>query len=115
MSELTQVEATRHNAIVSKAWALTNGRLVLLDEELSERPGLYDRWQLRRAIRYFEQALKIHPDGWSSMWALGKFTSGSVTSRQAGSLHYGFKKYGIRSHPLSNTRGDAAAAASSYV
>jgi tetratricopeptide (TPR) repeat protein len=33
---------------------------------------LFARRRLRRAIRYFEQALVINPEGWSSMWAVGK-------------------------------------------
>ena len=70
--EFTQAEADRHNALTAKGWALTKGRLVLHGEEPSGRPGWYTRWQLRRAARCFEQALKINPEGWSSMWALGK-------------------------------------------
>jgi len=70
--EFTQAEADRHNALTAKGWALTEGRLVLHGVEPSGRPGWYDRWQLGRAIRCFELALEINPEGWSSMWALGK-------------------------------------------
>lgn len=70
--EFTQAEADRHNALTAKGWALIEGRLVLHGQEPSARPGWYSRWQLRRAIRCFEQALAINPEGWSSMWALGK-------------------------------------------
>jgi tetratricopeptide (TPR) repeat protein len=70
--EFTQAEADRHNALIAKGWALTKGRLVLHDQEPSGRPGWFSRWQLRRAIRCFEQALAINPEGWSSMWAPGK-------------------------------------------
>src|SRR5262245_33778103 len=70
--EFTQAEADRHNALTAKGWALTKGRLVLHGEEPSGRPGWYTRWQLHRAARCFERALAINPEGWSSMWALGK-------------------------------------------
>jgi Flp pilus assembly protein TadD len=70
--EFTQAEADRHNALTTRGWALTQGRLVLHGQAPSGRPGWYSRWQLRRAIRFFERALAIHPEGWSSMWALGK-------------------------------------------
>lgn len=70
--EFTQSEADRHNALTEKGWALTEGRLVFHGEEPVGRPGWYTRWQLRRAVRCFERALDINPEGWSSMWALGK-------------------------------------------
>lgn len=72
MRAFTQAEADRHNALTAKGWALADGRLVLHGAEPSGRPGWYDRWQLGRAVRCFERALAINPDGWSSMWALGK-------------------------------------------
>ena len=70
--EFTHAEADRHNALTTKGWSLTEGQLVLQGQEPSERPGWYTRWRLRRAARCFEQALEINPDGWSSMYALGK-------------------------------------------
>lgn len=70
--EFTQDEADRHNALTGKGWALIKGRIVLHSSGASRRPGWYARRQLRRAIECFEQALKINPTGWSSMWALGK-------------------------------------------
>jgi len=70
--EFTQAEADRHNAITAKGWALTDGRLLLQSQQPSERLGWCTRWKLRRAARCFERALEINPDGWSSMWALGK-------------------------------------------
>lgn len=72
LRELSRAEINRHNALANKGWALTSGRLVLQGEEPSARPGWYTRWQLRRAIRCFEGALEINPEGWSSMWGLGK-------------------------------------------
>jgi tetratricopeptide (TPR) repeat protein len=70
--EFTPAEVDRHNALTARGWALTERRLMLHGKALSRRPGWYTRRQLRRAIRCFEQALAIHPEGWSSMWALGK-------------------------------------------
>lgn len=72
MREFTQAEASRHNALTAKGWALIKGRIVLHGAEPSVRPSWYAQWQLGRAIRCFERALAINSEGWSSMWALGK-------------------------------------------
>lgn len=72
MPEFTREQADRHNALTEKGWALTTDRIVLHGAEPSSRPGWYDQWQLRRAVRCFKRALAINPEGWSSMWALGK-------------------------------------------
>lgn len=71
MREFTQAEVDQHNALTEKGWALTKGRL-LLDGIQAARPGWFSRWQLCRAIPYFEKALAINSEDWSSMWALGK-------------------------------------------
>jgi Flp pilus assembly protein TadD len=70
--EFTQAEANRHDALAAKGWALTEGCLVLNGQEMLGRPNWFVRWRLRRATRCFERALEINPDGWPSMWALGK-------------------------------------------
>jgi tetratricopeptide (TPR) repeat protein len=70
--EFTQAEADRHNALTRRGWALVKDRLVLQEEKPVGPPGEDDRTQLRGAIGCFEQALEINPEGWSSMWALGK-------------------------------------------
>lgn len=70
--KFTPEEMRRHDALTSKGWSLTKGQLLMQGREPVGRPGVYARWQLRRAIRCFEQALKIHSYGWSSMWAIGK-------------------------------------------
>lgn len=72
MRQFTPEEMDRHDALFSKGWAITKGQLVLQGKEPAGRPGFYARWQLGRAIRCFEGALKIHPSGWGSMWAIGK-------------------------------------------
>jgi tetratricopeptide (TPR) repeat protein len=70
--EFTQDEADRHNALVARGWAITEGRLLLHGQAPPGPPGWYTRWQLRRALWFFEQALNIDPENWSSMWAVGK-------------------------------------------
>ncbi len=69
--DFTQAEVNQHNALTARGWALTKGRL-LLHGAPSEGLGWFSPWQLRRAIRCFENALAINSEGWSSMWALGK-------------------------------------------
>jgi Flp pilus assembly protein TadD len=72
MREFSQDEADRHNALVAKGRTLTQGLLILSGEEPLGRPGWYAKWKLRRAIQCYERALAINPNGWSSMWKLGK-------------------------------------------
>jgi len=68
----SQHEADRHNALCAKANALTKGRLLLGGSGSSRPPNWFDRWQLRRAMRCYAQALAINPEGWPAMWSLGK-------------------------------------------
>lgn len=70
--EFTQEEADRHNALYERGWALIEGKILLDGSHSVGKPGLFARQKLRRAISCFEQALEINPEGWPSMWALGK-------------------------------------------
>ena len=72
MREFTPAQADRHNALVRKGWALVEGRLILQGKEPKGPPSWFSRLQLNRAIWCFDKALTINPEGWSSMWALGK-------------------------------------------
>lgn len=70
--DITDLDAERHDALYSKGWSLIEGRVFLHGAAAGGRPGWFSRWQLGRAIKCFEQALGINPQGWQSMWALGK-------------------------------------------
>ena len=69
--ELTEAEADRHNGYFRKGWDLIEG-LVILDGKPFGALTWFGKRRLRRAIRYFQAALQIHPTGWQSMCALGK-------------------------------------------
>jgi tetratricopeptide (TPR) repeat protein len=68
----TKADAEKHKALTARGWELTSVHLLPYGQEPSRRPGGYGQWHLRWAARCFERALEIHPEGWPSMWALGK-------------------------------------------
>jgi Flp pilus assembly protein TadD len=70
--EFTEAEAAHHNSLTRRGWELTEGSLHVHGTSARGRPGWLARQKLRQAIRCFERALEINPEGWSSMWALGK-------------------------------------------
>lgn len=70
--EFTEVEAASHNTLTERGWKLIKGQLILSDNEPEGRPGWFACRKLKQAAQCFEQALRINPEGWSSMWALGK-------------------------------------------
>jgi len=70
--EFSTEEADRHNALHARGWALIEGQILLQDGQAHRPPGYFGRRKLSKALRCFEQALQINPEGWSSMWATGK-------------------------------------------
>ena len=70
--QLTDDEIARHNALYERGWDLTRGEMHLAEGGAGRRVGWFGRRKLKTAIECFQQALHINPDGWPSMWALGK-------------------------------------------
>jgi len=70
--ELTEEEIREHGRVYDKGWSLIQGELLLADANPSGKPGWFARRRLREAITCFEAALKITPESWQSLWALGK-------------------------------------------
>lgn len=68
----TQKEADQHDALVAKAWALIQKRILLDKPKSVRKPSWFTQRKLHQAIDLFEGALRINPEDWSSMWALGK-------------------------------------------
>jgi Flp pilus assembly protein TadD len=68
----TKEETERHNALITKGWSLVKDHLILHGRDPAESLSSDTHQQLHVAIHCFEQALTIYPEGWSSMWALGK-------------------------------------------
>jgi len=71
LREFTQEESDRHSALTKQAWALTEGELLIEPVVISPANWLVKR-KLAKALGLFEKALGINPDGWSSLWAMGK-------------------------------------------
>lgn len=70
--EFTQGQVDAHNALTAAGWAIVNAE-ALIDGRLQRTtPGILAQRKLRKGIRLFTEALEINPEGWSSMWALGK-------------------------------------------
>ncbi len=69
---LTEDEAREYNRVYQLGWSLTRGLLLLDGNNPPRRPGWFSRRRLRRATECFEAALRIAPEGWQALWALGK-------------------------------------------
>ena len=70
--EFTEEEAETHNALTTQAWEIINPLIVLNESPVRGTPSWFERRKLKKAISLFERAREINPDGYSSMWALGK-------------------------------------------
>jgi tetratricopeptide (TPR) repeat protein len=55
-----------------KACALTEGELILHENQGRKPPGFWTRLKLKRAVKLFETVLQLAPEHWNSMWILGK-------------------------------------------
>ena len=99
--EFTQQEADRHNELTQTGWDIVNGELFIHDSAVRGTPNWLGRRKLKKAISCFEQALKINPDGYSSMWALGKIY------QRLGNHETSLDWFG-RAHELNPTQPDVA-------
>ena len=70
--DISPADAARHDELVDEAWALEKGQTFLHGSGPSGKPGMFARRRLQKAIKCFQEALEINPEGWESMWALGK-------------------------------------------
>jgi len=70
--EFTEAEGREHDRHYQEGWKLIRGDILLAGSRASGAPGWFARRRLAKAIVCFEAALAIHPDGWQSLWALGK-------------------------------------------
>ncbi|MEM8885684.1 MAG: tetratricopeptide repeat protein [Planctomycetota bacterium] len=99
--EFTPEEADRHNALTSEGWALIEGAILQAGGGPEGAPGWLERRRLHKASRRFEQAIAIHPRGWSSLWALGKIHQRLGREREA-LAHF------LRSHEIKPEQPDVA-------
>ncbi len=71
-NDISPADAARHDELVDEAWSLEKGQTFLHGSGPSGKPGMFARRRLQKAIKCFQEALEINPEGWESMWALGK-------------------------------------------
>src|SRR5688572_22128014 len=69
--EFTEAEAARHNSLTERGWQLAREHFHVAGSS-APALGWFSRRNLQRAVGCFQEALELNPDGWSSMWALGK-------------------------------------------
>lgn len=65
------MEADRHHALTEKGWAILNDYILLLGRRQG-KIGFFAKRRLKRAMAFFQDALSIAPENYSSKWALGK-------------------------------------------
>jgi tetratricopeptide (TPR) repeat protein len=70
--EFTQEQVDAHNALTAAGAAIVKAYALIGGRAEQGAPGFFARRQLKEGIRLYTEALKINPEGWSSMWALGK-------------------------------------------
>lgn len=69
--QLTDKQIERFNALYGEAVELQKD-LVILDGRPPKKPGIFGAGKLKKSIQLFEEALKIHPGSWQSMYFIGK-------------------------------------------
>ena len=70
--EFTLEQADRHNELTAKGWDIIRENIFIHESENQGPPADSGQTELESATNFFLEALKINPEGWSSMWALGK-------------------------------------------
>lgn len=70
--DISAADAARHDEIFDEGSSLVEGEVLLDGSGPSGRPGMFARRKLQKAIERFQGALEINPEGWPSMWFLGK-------------------------------------------
>jgi Flp pilus assembly protein TadD len=70
--QLTENQVREHDRVYGLGWSLAKGLLLLDGGNPSRKLGWFSRRRLRRAMGCFEAALRIAPEGWQSLWAMGK-------------------------------------------
>jgi tetratricopeptide (TPR) repeat protein len=69
--EWTPEEIERHDALYAKGFGLIDG-LILLGAAAGGRPGWFARRRLVKARSCFVEVIRMRPDAWQVLFALGK-------------------------------------------
>lgn len=70
--EFTQAQVEAHNALTAAGWVIVNAEAHIDGRLPRIAPGILAQRELKKGVRLFTEALEINPEGWPSMWALGK-------------------------------------------
>jgi tetratricopeptide (TPR) repeat protein len=65
-------ESETHNRLFREASHIIENEIPLHERPNMPKPGWFLGRRLRRAIKLFEEALKLNPENWSAMWLTGK-------------------------------------------
>ena len=99
--QFTEDQIREHDRACEEGWSLVEGHLIMDGEPPSGKPGWFARRRLARALECFEKALKINPDGWQSVWAMGKIHQRLGDTRRA-------LTYFARAHKMNPDQVDVA-------
>jgi tetratricopeptide (TPR) repeat protein len=69
---LTENEIAKHNRIYERACHLVRRDILLDDQPISAAPGFFARLRLRKALRLFDEVLRINPENWVAVFTAGK-------------------------------------------
>ena len=69
---LTESEIARHNRIYDQACDLVQRDILIDGQPLSAKPGFFARLRLRKALRLFDEVLRLNPENWAAVFTMGK-------------------------------------------
>ena len=70
-ASLTNEQKARHNELYVRASELLNG-LLILDDQPRMTPDFFERRKLRKAVKLFQQVLRLNPANWQAMFFAAK-------------------------------------------
>jgi tetratricopeptide (TPR) repeat protein len=69
---LTEREIARHNQIYDRACQLVRSDILIDGQHLSAKPSFFARLRLRKALRLFDEVLRLNPENWAAIFTMGK-------------------------------------------
>jgi tetratricopeptide (TPR) repeat protein len=69
---LSEIEIARHNHTYERACHLVRRDVLIDGQPLSVTPGIFARLRLRKALRLFDEVLRLNPENWAAIFYMGK-------------------------------------------
>jgi Flp pilus assembly protein TadD len=69
---LSESDIARHNRSYERACHLVRHDIMIDGQPLSPSPGLFARLRLRKALRLFDEVLRMNPENWAAIFFTGK-------------------------------------------